>query len=351
MANYITRYLNFVKKFIPTQPDSTFIGLDVGANECRLVELKRAGKNFEVTKCACEPIHGSNPLEAVKNAMLNVDTAHAQIHASVQGKGTLIRYIAMPRMSIEELRNSFSLESDKYFPFAQDKIYTDCHILDPQGKSKQMEVLAAASTKDLIDARIKLLNEAGVQADSITLNSIALANIVNTLEGRDNLQEPLVQAIVNIGDFVSSVTIMAGALPRFSRDIFIGGMDLRKRISNALGVSEEDAGELLSKPLDKEKEVTAACESIFQNITQEIRLSFDYFSTEKNKEVTRVLLAGEIANNPGIKKMLQENLEMDVEIWCPSEKIPCAEGTISEELKTNAQKYSVALGLALLKND
>jgi len=351
MKNYIVRYFNFIKKFIPSQPEATIVGLDIAQHECRLIELKRKAKDYAIARCAHEPIQGQNPVEAIKNALINVDTAHAQIHTSVQGKGTLVRYITMPRMSVDELRNSFSLESDKYFPFATDQIYTDCHILEPEGKSKQMEVLAAASTKDLIDGRIKLLNDAGVQADSITLNSIALANIINTLDAKRELQGETVQAIVNIGDAVSSVTIMVGALPKFSRDIFIGGKDIKKRISNALGVSEDEAAELCSMPGDKEKEIAAACESIYQNITQEIRLSFDYFSTEKNKEVAKVLLAGEIANNSGIKKILEDSLEIEVLIWNPAEQFACADATVQEEIKSNAQKYSIALGLALLQYD
>src|SRR6185436_568971 len=151
-------------------------------------------------------LNQSNPVETIKTILADADLVNANVQTAIHGKGTLIRYIEMPRMTVDELRNSFALEADKYFPFAQGQIYTDCFILDPQGKTKQMDVMAAASTKDLVDERLKLLNSAGVATDLVCINSVALANIVRVLEGAKN--EEAVCAIVEIGETVSSITIL-----------------------------------------------------------------------------------------------------------------------------------------------
>ena len=112
------------------------------------------------------------------------------------GKGTLIRYIDMPRMSLEDLKSSFDIEADKYFPFAQNQIYTDCFILDAKEKSKNMSVMAAAAKRELIDRRIKLLEELGMPVEFVGLNPIVLANALSVL-GEDITQPAATPTIVD----------------------------------------------------------------------------------------------------------------------------------------------------------
>ncbi|HLF17452.1 MAG TPA: type IV pilus assembly protein PilM [Candidatus Omnitrophota bacterium] len=351
MKRLLERYFNFIKGFIPSEPQTTSIGLEITQNECKMVEVKKSSNGFQVVRWAIESLDENKPVNTIK-AILPSDLTQASVHTAVNGKGTLIRYIEMPRMTVDELRNSFALESDKYFPFAQDQIYTDCYILDPTGKTKQMDVMAAASTKDLIDNRLKLMNEAGVQTDFIGINSVALANVINALgyELQDAKPE-MTYVLVDIGESVSNVTIMINKFPRFSRDIFIGGRDFIKRISNAFGKSSKEARALCAEPSEKAKEIISACESIFLNMTQELRLSFDYFSTERNKEVDKIYLTGDYALLPGIKQALEEHLELKVELWNPFNQLTYVPDISKEDIQKNAHRLTVALGLSLYNYD
>ena len=84
-------------------------------------------------------------------------------------------------MPLEDLRKSYIFELDKYFPFDPKSIYTDCSILDPEGKDKKMLVLLAAVKKEMVDERLKLFKEAGLELNRVTINSIAIANAFNRL--------------------------------------------------------------------------------------------------------------------------------------------------------------------------
>ena len=138
MSALLQKYLTIVQKFIPQSQTKSFVGLDLGTNSCKLVELVRKGEKYQLTNFAVEPILNGNAKETVKKVWGKVSEAGRSPATAVSGKGTLIRFITMPRMNLAELKSSFALEADKYLPFPQDQIYMDCYILDSKGKEKKM---------------------------------------------------------------------------------------------------------------------------------------------------------------------------------------------------------------------
>ncbi|OGX56276.1 MAG: hypothetical protein A2447_08495 [Omnitrophica WOR_2 bacterium RIFOXYC2_FULL_38_12] len=347
MNALLNNYFGIIKKFLPDKPKGTAVGIDIGLNSCKLVEIKKENNEYELVSWAIESSRKSGIAEAIKTLIAQLRNPPNTIYTAVFGKGTLIRYIDMPRMLIDDLRNSFSIEADKYFPFSQDQIYTDCYILDGDKKSKQMAVMASAAKKEMIDQRMQLISSLGYQADFIGLNPAALVNALNfSLEKEDEGKDQTV-ALLDIGESVSTFIIIVNKSPRFTRDIFVGGADFTKRISNTLGISLEDAEKLKCQPAKRVSEVKAACESTLMNIVQELRLSIDYFSTEKSKEVDKLLVTGGGSLLEGIVDVLGDNLEMQVERWDPLKALGVSKGIDVDDLNKKALNLGVAFGLAL----
>lgn len=214
-----------------------------------------------------------------------------------------------------------------------------------------MSVMAAAAKKDIVDQRVKLLTDLGVQPDFIGINAVALANGLHVLGLREKEQAGSIVALFDMGESVSNLTIFVDKLPRFTRDIFIGGRDYTKRISNALGVSLEDAEALKRQPETRKEEVINACESAIMSMVQEIRLSFDYFATEKNKEVNHLLLTGGASMLENITEIFKKTLDIPVAIWNPIAPLKISPALSSEEVSRTALKLGVAVGLALYQYD
>jgi len=218
-----------------------------------------------------------------------------------------------------------------------------------------MSVMAAATKKELIDLRIKLLTDLGMPIELIGLNPIVLANTFHVLgfaDGADKkASEDSVIALLDMGESVSSLTILVDKLPRFTRDIFIGGRDFTKSISNALGISFKDAENLKRNPGDKVEQVFDACDATIMNIIQELRLSMDYFATEKNQEIKRLLLTGGTSMLEGVDEAFEKNLEIKVNQWNPLAMLRLAESVPKKNLDKNSCKLGVALGLALYQYD
>jgi len=352
MPNLLHKYFATIKKFLPDDQMGSAVGLDIGASECKLVELVKNGKKIELISWAVEPIHNGDIKLAVQKILRVVSFPCKTLYTSVFGKGTLIRYIDMPRMSLDDLKSSFDIESDKYFPFAQDQIYTDCFILNANEGGKNMSVMAAASKRELVDRRMKLLNELGMTVEFIGLNPIILVNTLNVLafgdEDSDKSKEKeTAVAFLDMGESVSSLTILVDRLPRFTRDIFIGGRDFTKSISNAMGMDFQDAEKLKSQPGERLEEFLRACDTVVMNMIQELRLSIDYFATEKNCEISRLMLTGGGSMLEGVAELFEKHLEVSVSQWNPLSKLEISSEVSSEEIEKKSMKLGVAIGLAL----
>ncbi len=348
MRGVLQAYFNFIKRLLPDQTPDVTVGLDVGTGDCKLVQLRKTAGQYELLAALVEPIKNGNITETVRSLLASLPAPSKRVHVAVFGKGTLIRYIHMPKMALADLKNSFTLEADKYFPFSRDQIYTDCYILQEEEDSPQMAVLAAAVKRELVDQKVQLLQDLGITPEFIGLNAIALANIIHVVGDPTGFSESAgALAILDMGESVSNVMIMKDRLPWFTRDIFIGGREFTKRISNALGVSFEEAEALKKSPGDFRDKVLESYESALLNMVRELRLSFDYFATERNTEVKRLLLTGGGAMLDGIAAMLSRNLEMEVQTWNPLSVLTRAEGISDEDCQKKALKLGVALGLAL----
>lgn len=350
----LKKYLELVKRLMPDPSQGNSIGIDIGAGDCKLVEIAKEEDTYELLNFAIEPIENNNIQAAVQKILNTLETPAKNIHTSVFGKGTLIRYIPMPRMPLEDLKQAFEIEADKYFPFPADQIYTDCYILDPEGKNKQMSVMVAAAKRELVDQRIKLLTDLGLQTDFIGLNPIALVNTFYVLGLRKgdtslgaDIGKTTAVAILDMGESVSNLTVTINKLPYFTRDVFVGGREFTKRISNALGVSLDEAEKLKFTPGNKSAEILSACESSIMNIVQELRLSFDYFTTEKNCEISRLLLTGGGSMLSGIDHALEKSLDIKASKWNVVESLKFSEKVSIEELNKQSFRLGVALGLAL----
>ena len=353
MSPLLQKYFSAIKKILPIRENLPSVGLDIGTSACKVVVLQKDAGAYRLLSWAIEPVRNGDQKQAVKKLLSGVVPAPQSVLMAVSGKGTLIRYIDLPRMALSDLKKSFAIEADKYFPFPLDRIYTDCHILDANGKDNKMAVLVAAAKKELIDDRLAMMTELGLPTDFISLDAIAIANAVHVLgltpagEAAAPAAKDEAAAVLEIGELSSGLTIFVDNLPCFSRDIYLGGRDLTKAISSALGLDYDQAEALKNHPGPRREEVVRACEVVIAKLVAELRLSFDYFITEKNVSQVRLWLTGGGGRLTGMDEDLSRHLDMPVSRWDPTALLAVAEGVDRAALGQQAAQLATAMGLAL----
>ncbi len=353
----LEKYLQTIKSFIPSKSAVSSVGLDIEPESCKAVELVKSGDSFEILNWTVEPVDNADLESAIKKIFARLNLSSKAPYTAVSGKGALVRYIDMPRMPREDLKKSFDLEADRYFPFAHDQIYTDCYVLNPEAPEKQMSVLVAAAKKEIIHERMELLTRLGFISSFIGINSLAIANVFHTYGKRiatDTSAEgsqPTAWAVLDMEETGSSLLVLVDHLPRFNRDIFVGGKDLTKKISNLLGLSLGEAQKLRQEPHDRLADVLNICESVLMNLVSEVRFSFDYFTTEHNIPISKLFLSGGSSLLSGVLESFSKNLDIPVERWDPVQYFQLAPSISGVEIHKNAGQLGVALGLALYEYD
>ena len=124
----VQKYFNTIKRFLPAEQSTSAAGLDISTGECKLVELRKIKNIYELVNWVIEPIHNGDVKGSIQKILSQLATPPRVLYTSVFGKGTLIRYIDMPKMSLDDLKSSFSIEADKYFPFAQNQKIGRAHV-------------------------------------------------------------------------------------------------------------------------------------------------------------------------------------------------------------------------------
>ena len=173
-----------------------------------------------------------------------------------------------------------------------------------------------------------------------------IANAFNRL-GPQVTASGKAKAVLDIGGSASCLMIFKDSSPRFARDIFVGSQELTKKIANALGVDEAQAEAIKRQPGEKLAQVIEACDMPINNLISEIRLSMDYFMTEKNIQVDELFLGGGGSLLKGIEGVFEKNLGLPVKIWNPLANVRLNAPAASGDIQTYAAQFGVALGLGL----
>ncbi len=346
------QYLEVITRFVPRPQQPPVLGIDIGTSTVRAVEISPAGAGFEIRLWAVEGIQGGDVKAALSQLIKKIHYAGQVLVTSVSGKGTLIRYIDMPRMPLDDLRKSFTYDLDKYFPFDPQSIYTDCFILDPSNADKRMSVLVVAVKKEIVDERLKLFKDLGLKLEHITTDTVAMANAFARLgphPADGGAADGGAKAILDIGEDVSDLIILKDLSPRFTRDIFVGGREMTKQIAHVFGVDESRAEAMKKAPGEHLDAMLAACEGPIANLIDEIRLSLDYFMTEKNIQVGEFFLLGGGSLLKGVEGVFEKNLGIPVRIWDPVASLRLSASVASSDIHLFSSQLGVAIGLGLSK--
>lgn len=327
------------------------VGLDIGSSSIKAMALEWKEQKFSLRNFSLidMPPQGAELSSSVKKALSSLEVRNPIVNVSLSGQPVIIRYAWLPRMTAKELASSLHFEAAKLIPFAVSEVNVDSCILKQDASNNKMLVLIVAAKKEAVSERIALLKNAGINLGIIDVDSLALINAFNLNRPADkNKDLPKVFALLNVGASVSNLNILEAGIPVFSRDIYIGGNSLSKKISDFLGVDFKAAeAQKINPDKDKLDRIMSAVEPVFSSLASEIRISFDYYESQGASSVEKILLSGGGSLLHNFKDNLTRILGIDTGYWEPLSQVEFAAGYDAEAIKSCAAKFAVALGLAL----
>ena len=324
------------------------IGLDIGSNCVKAVELTQTGSEVVLTGFGqAEMVSEGSKADAVVQATRGFHTKRTV--SSVSGKSVIVRFLNMAKTTDDNLMNVIRVEADKYIPFDVEEVVLDAQRMPDPAAGDEMRVLLCAVKRSLIDEHVALLQGVGLQPEMVDVDSFALGNAyeMRTRLSAQSEEAERTVALVDVGANKTNVNILRGNVSFFIREIYLGGDDLTSSISKRLGIELHSAENLKREPGENADQLREAVMSSIEDLGNEIHLSLDYFENQFDKSVDEVFLSGGASRLKFLGEAFEKIFEKRVRPWDPTENMKMEEGVVDAmKLRENASQIAIAVGLA-----
>lgn len=358
---------------------SSLIGLDIGSSSIKMVQLKPSGKGFALVSYAVqeisdEAVEDIDPdlkptvlAEGLRRLYKEKKLSNRNVVTAVSGDAVIVRYIKLPFMTQDELKNVISYEAEQHIPLPIDQVVIDFHILGEvqEDNQKKIEVLLVAAKEEMVDDHIEILKKARLKPKVIDVDSFAMENAYEQNYGVESGQTV---ALINIGAKITTINVVEDGVSHLTRDFSVAGNQFTKEIQREFNLSFAQAEELkrqqgavsvesdeimLTRMPDKDDRsmrISEAVTPVLNKMLSEFRRSFDFYENSiKRRPISKVLLTGGGSRLKNIEKFFSDKLGVPTEIGDPFKGIELPRGVDAEELRKVAPALMVGVGLALRK--
>jgi type IV pilus assembly protein PilM len=331
------------------------IGLDIGSGYLKIVQLKDTKGGYELELFDILPlppeliVDGSiidslRVVDSLKELARKAKVKSKDVVISMAGHSSvIIKRVALPDMSEEELYESIKFEAEQYIPFDIEDVNLDFQILGPKEEPGQMDVILVAVKRDVINEYLSVVKESGFNCQIVDVNSFALENIYEVnyeIESGKNI------ALVNIGASTINMNILKGGMSAFTRDSAVGS-NLHTEVLQREFNLTYDVAERLKRGETVEnispQDAFSVMELASEEIIGEVNRSLEYF----HEDINEVVLSGGCALVKDFPKLLAEKIGVETKIVQPFKNIKIPKKFDMTYIEEVAPILAVAAGLAL----
>ncbi|MCZ6754512.1 MAG: type IV pilus assembly protein PilM [Gemmatimonadetes bacterium] len=335
----------------------TTVGLDIGSGLIKMVVIDHSSGEPVLTKVAFasvvddaivegEVVDTGIVTDTIKGLMSTAGVKTKKVATAVGGRDVIIKKVTMDRMKETEAREMIRWEAEQHVPFDMDSVELDFQILDPEGDGLQMTVLLVAAKRELVETKMSLLAEVGLEASIIDVDAFALHNAFEL--NYPDAQQGVV-GLVNIGHEITNVNILDQGLPVLTRDIPVGTRRFREDMQRERGISAEEADQLL-QGFERNELLDPFLETRGEELAVGIEraAAFLQSASRSSAGLTRLYTTGGGARVPGLNRVLADRLRMPVQLANPVERLQVADGVFDTmNIDEVAPLLMLPVGLAL----
>ena len=321
------------------------LGVDIGTYSIKVVLFKNEGGRPELKSWGVLPldINSESAPEQKRQQAVNLlrgfliqkGVQLKDAATAISGNSVIVRYVKFPKLTKDELWATLATEAEPFIPFDIKDVQLGFHILGDlvEEGQKKMETVLVAAKKDAVQARVDILEAAGLKPTIIDVDSFALEGVHELLRGP---KEDVGAAVLylNIGHSVTNLSIIENGVTRVVRDVFIAGMSFTKAIMKTLQLDLARAEEakkthgIIIDAEEKEKALqegnrealgaSQAVAAVVRDLVAEVHRSVDfYLSQGPDRSIGRIVLAGGSARLRNLARHLAGELKVPVEVMNP----------------------------------
>lgn len=337
------------------------VGLDIGSSSIKTVELRPVrGGSYELQSLGTEELSPDCIVDGVIISKLPVSEAiqrifsqqnikNRRVATSISGHSVIVKKIALPAQSEEDLAESIRWEAEQYIPFDIADVNLDYEVLGENASTGNLDVLLVAVKREKITDHTSVISMAGKNPVIVDVDAFALQNAYEV--NYDPTMRTTV-ALLDIGASIMTINIVSGRDFLFTRDVGVGGhqytdflqKEFNLNFSQAQALKHGDAVEGVDPG-----EARRVIDSVSEIICLEIQKTFDFFkSTTTVDHIDRMLVSGGAAHTPGLIEILARKFEVPAEKFDAFRRIKCDPKRFPPSLiEGRSPNLAVAVGLAI----
>jgi type IV pilus assembly protein PilM len=333
----------------------TTVGLDVGSGLIKIAVIDHGKGAPELVKVAITKLQPDAIVEgevmdpgivsdAIRAALDNAGVSGKNIVTAVGGRDVMIKKIQTERVKEKQARELMRWEAEQHVPDVE-SVELDFQILEDSKSADEMNVLLVAAKRDLVDAKLRILADAGVTPRIVDVDAFALHNAfeVNYPDAMRGFV-----GLVNVGNEVTNVNIMDNGVPILTRDLPLGTRRFSEDLQRQHGLAARDAENLI-RGYDRSPQLDSVLVARVEEIAMGVERAAGFLANSRNTgQLRAVYICGGGSRTPGLAELLGDRLKISVEHANPLARLNIRDGAL-ESLTTDevAPLLMLPIGLAL----
>ena len=353
---------------ISKKKDTVLVGLEIEAGSIAAAEVRTNGAPHltatAITPLAPGAFHDGEVVDAgalakALKALFSEHKLSRRVRLGVANQRVVVRTLRLPAIEDpKELEAAVRFEAQERIPMPIDQAILDHRVVGGVAASEdapaQIDVVVVAARRDMIEATLKPLRDAGLQPVGVDLAAFGLIRaLAEPLSSEAPATTPTTSTVLycNVGD-VTNLAVAKGRSCLFTRVSPVGLAGVAAGLAASRGLSDEHARMWLSyvglaqptEALEGDPETIAmtrsALESGASSLLDELRLSLDFYGAqEASVPVERVVLCGPGSAISGLPERMEPVLNLPIAIGKPE--------PLSALDPASAARLTLSYGLAL----
>ncbi|HEX7938138.1 MAG TPA: type IV pilus assembly protein PilM [Gemmatimonadaceae bacterium] len=313
------------------------IGLDIGSGLIKVAVVDHSKKVPELKRVAIQPLMQDAIVEgevmdpgvvaeAIQTALSAAGVSTKQVVTAVGGRDVIIKKIQIERVKEQAARDLMRWEAEQHVPFDMESVELDFQILDPDADGLEMSVLLVAAKRELVEAKMRVLTDSGLEPAMVDVDAFALHNAFEM--NHPEAMEGMV-ALINIGHDVTNINVLEEGVPILTRDLTLGTRRFVEDLQRDRGVTAEEAAGLI-QGTDRSPHLDAVNETRGEEVAVGVERAVAFLSSNMKggASVRAIYTCGGGARIPGLTEQLGSRLRMEAQLANPLATLSMADGAL-----------------------
>jgi type IV pilus assembly protein PilM len=327
------------------------VGLDVGSGSIKALAAERRGSEVVVVgqgMTAVEAGADSRQITQAVHATLAAAGSEGEpVIAAIGGPEVVIRQVALPPLPPQKILPALEIQHRELGLLPPGEAVMDAQVLRRSKDAGSTEVLSVSAPKALIDERLRLLQQAAVNVQTMDVEPLALLNGALHLTG---LEAGELLVLLNMGRNSSVLCLFSEQGPVVARYLEVGAESFSEQMRVAFGLSPYSTESFIKTlPSTEVGRAEAACRDIVDRIAEDIRLSLTFYRTEYDRESLPRYAFGGWTDLPQVSRWIADRLGIGspLELMDPFKAVDIKGPQGAPEMRAQGPQFLQAFGLAL----